>query len=341
MKQCSKCDSTFEDTHLFCPKCRSMLVPVIKNNMHPISRANSKESKPTRIKGSSNCWLFIRKWWYNEYAKRYDNCNLYFEENDFNINNLNVGDKVIFYNKYEFFGSAVIESVMKNVIFSEVDCSVNEINVRGFSKSGNVIALSDIEIFEPDFTVDVHELLHDLKLLKGKKYGEELDDFLQNGKWWIHLKGSIKSLHADDYNTIIKKAQELYDKGERRLEALKNVVLKNNGVMEREHLDSRIFKALGEPEWLLDSNGYFTNNAHKIMKTKLAKVGILFEPDDNLLKAVDLQEGEFLTGDGFVLPYRGYGVLEDTSQLVKLSDIKDEIISGSLTMDEWHTISKM
>ena len=41
-----------------------------------------------------------------------------------------------------------------------------------------MIALKDIKIFEPDFTVDVHELLYDLKLIKGKIKEDDFDKFI-------------------------------------------------------------------------------------------------------------------------------------------------------------------
>ena len=223
---------------------------------------------------------------------------------------------------------------MKNVKYSDVDYSINGFNVEGFYDYGNVIEFSDIEIFEPDFTVDVHEILYDLKLIRGKKRGEELNDFLGNGKWWIHLKGSIKSLNSDDYDVIIKKAQELHDLEEKWLEILKTSLLKNNGEMNINNLDLYIFKSLGKPQWLLDSEGLFRNNAHQIMKTKLAKVGILYEPKEDFMEVVDLENGKYLAGDGNEYNCSGYMRVKETKELIRLSDIKEEILSGDIIVDD-------
>jgi hypothetical protein len=342
MKKCTKCDKTFDSSNNFCPICGKMLVPIIENrdSFNAETKLSNIDGKSGHIKskGGENCWLFIRRWWYNDFAEKYKKCNLYYEQKDILINHLKSGDKVIFYNKYEFIGSAIIEHVWKDVKFSDIDCSINEIDIPGFFDFGNVIALKDIEIFEPDFTVDVHDLLYDLKLIKGKKKGEDLDKFINSHKWTIRFKGSIKSLDSDDYNLIINKVQELYHRNEKPLEALKNLVLKNDGRLERTHLEGRIFEALGKPEWMLGSDHSFTNNAPKMMKNKLAKVGIKYSEKENCLEVPDLAEGEFLGGDGCFYPCGGYGRFFDDKRIVKLVDIKKQIINGEISDDDgWLT----
>lgn len=309
MKKCVKCDKTFDKSINFCPICGKMLVPVIENkeSFNTETKLSNIDRKSGHIKskGGENCWLFIRRWWYNDFAEKYNKCNLYYEQKDININHLKSGDKVIFYNKYEFIGSAIIEHVWKDVKFSDIDCSINEIDVPGFFNFGNVVALKDIKIFEPDFTVDVHDLLYNLKLIKGKKKGEDFDKFINSYNWTIRFKGSIKSLDSDDYNLIIKKAQELYNRNEKPLEALKKLVLKNDGRLKRTHLEGRIFEALGKPEWMLNLDHTFTNNTTKMMRQKLAKVGIKYLEKENYLEVPDLAEGEFLGGDGCFYPCGG------------------------------------
>jgi hypothetical protein len=315
-----------------------MLVPVIENNDSfnaDIKLSNVKEmSNYTKSKGAQNCWLFIRRWWYNDFAEKYNKCNLYYEQKDININHLKAGDKVIFYNKYEFIGNATIEHVWKDVKFSDIDCSINEIDIPGFFDFGNVIVFKDIKIFEPDFTVDVHELLYDLKLIKGKIKEDDFDKFINIYKWTIRFKGSIKQLDSDDYNLIMKKAQELYNKNEKPLEALKKLVLKNDGRLERMHLEGRIFEALGKPEWMLNSDNTFKNNALKMMKKKLAKVGIKYSEKDHSLEVPNLEKGQFLGGDGDLHPCRGYRWFIDDERIVKLVDIKDQIINGEISGDD-------
>ena len=88
MKQCSKCESKFEDRDLFCPNCHSMLKYVSESQTNPKSNTTNDISKPARKKGSSNCWLFVRNWWYNHFANHFDNCSLYYEKNDLNIDKL-------------------------------------------------------------------------------------------------------------------------------------------------------------------------------------------------------------------------------------------------------------
>lgn len=285
-------------------------------------------------RGGGNFWIFIRNYWYNFFADKLQRCSLWYEDKENNIKNLNIGDKVIFYNKGEFIASSMIRSVTNSrVRFSEVDCSVNKINSPGFSWYGYVIGLENIEIFEPDFTVDIHPLLYKLKFIRGKKGDKELSEFIQTNKWGLSLKTNIKRIDKEDYDLVLKSAQELNQNGKKQLQTLREYLLKNGNSIVSKNMAGRLYELLGRPEWLLDSDNYIKENGIKTLKQKLAKVGITFLDDDDYLGIVDLEEGEFLGGDGYRYPCFDFGRWEN-GKIQKLSDIKEDIISGKIKKNE-------
>ncbi len=305
------------------------------------SNPNASENKSVnkmhnlkRKKGGSQCWLFIRNYWYNLFYERHKSCSLYYEQNNININNLYNGDKVLFYNKGEIIGSATVDFVKTNIKFSEIDCSINEIEVDGFYYYGNVIYLKDIEMFLPDLTIEIRPLLHKLKFIKGKQTEEELDEFIDSGSWATQVNTSIRKIDDDDYNLIIEHANELYKCDKAILNDLKDLLIRRGGKTHVKNIDKQICSAFGNPKWLLNPDGSFKKTADKMMKQKLAKVGILYDKKNNSMELIHSKVGEFLGGDGKQHLHFGYKKYEN-GNIVKLSDIKEEIISGKIVLDDY------
>ena len=220
-----------------------------------------------------------------------------------------------------------------NVKFNNIDCSICKIDIDGFCDYGHVIYLKDIEIFNPDLTVEIRSLLRKLKFMKGKKVGEEFDKFIDR-HWSIRFKTSIKNIDDDDYNLIIEHAQSLHESGKAPLNGLKDLLIRRGGEIQINNIDKKICSAFENPEWLLNPDGSFKKTAHKIMKQKLSKVGILYNKSNQSMKLINLQEGEFLGGDGEKHLYFGYKRYEN-GNIVKLSDIKENIISGKIVLDDY------
>lgn len=317
---------------IFCPKCHSVSTIcrcgfILHSEKKDIG---NKPIFPIRKQGSGNYWIFIRNYWYNYIADKLQRCSLWYEHNENNIKNLNIGDKVVFYNKGEFIASSIIKSVTKaRVRFCQFDCSINKINQPDFSEYGYVIGLGNIEVFEPDFTVDIHPILNKLKFIRGKKDDEQLREFIKSKKWGLSLKTNIKRIDKEDFDLIMKSAQELNQNSLKRLETLREYLLKNGNSLVRKNMAGRLYELLEKPDWFLDSENYITENGIKILKQKLAKVGITFKSEEDYIVIENTKDGEFLDGDGCLSPYYDFGRWED-GKIQKLLDIKEDIISGKI-----------
>lgn len=307
-------------------KCKSNLNASEKQSVH-------KKYYPKRKHGGNQCWLFVRDGWYNYFYERYKSCSTYYEIKNKNIHNLYNGDKVLFYNKGEIIGNATVDFVKTDVKYSEIDCSIDEIEVDGFYDYGNAIFLKDIEMYPPDSTVEIRPLLHKLKFIKGKKEGEELDEFIDSGNWSTQVNTNIRKIDDDDYNLIIKHAENLHKSEIKPLDGLKDLLIRKGGEIQINNIDKKICRAFGSPKWLQNPDGSFKKTAHKIMKQKLAKVGILYDKKNDSMELMNLQEEVFLAGDGEQYLHFGYGIYEN-GNIVKLSDIKEDIISGKIVRDD-------
>lgn len=326
---------------MFCPKCHSVSTICRCGFIKHAEKKDigNKPVFPMRKRGSGNYWIFIRNYWYNYFADKLQRCSLWYEHKENNIKNLNIGDKVIFYNKGEFIASSIISSVTnKRVRFCQFDCSVNKINQPDFSEYGYVIGLENIEVFEPDFTVDIHPILYKLKFIRGKKGDEELREFIESNKWGISLKTNIKRIDKEDYDLIMKTAQELNQNGMKRLETLREYLLKNGNSLVRKNMAGRLYELLEKPDWFLDSENYITENGIKILKQKLAKVGITFLDDDDYIGIVDFEDGEFLNGEGYRDLFFDFGQWEKNERNQKLSEIKEDIISGKIKNENGYLV---
>ena len=248
------------------------------------------------------------------------------------MNNLRIGDNVLIYCKSEFIASSSIRYIKKDVKYSLIDCTIDTSTPDGFYRRGSVIELENVEIFEPDYTVDIRPLLYKLHFIRGKKDDDSLSNYIEKGNWGLSVNTNIRSIDKADYNLIVKTAKELKENKNNYLQDLRQLLIENDNSMYRENMSEWLFEALGNPEWLLDSEKRIKKIWLKMMKTNLAKVGINYDKDD-YIEIMDLEDGEYLCGDGYSDLLFGYEYM-DSEEIIKLSDIKEEILNGKIVYND-------
>ena len=320
----------------FCPKCKRVKSMCNCDSLLEGGKRVDKKLKQNGKRvikgGGSNNWIFVRNGWYNFYADRLNRCSLWFEAKENNMNNLRIGDNVLIYCRGEFIASGSINSIKKDVKYSSIDCTIDTNIPDNFYWNGSVIGLENVEIFEPDYTVDIRSLLYKLHFIRGKKDDDSLSNYIEKGNWGLSVNTNIRSIDKADYNLIVKTATELKENKINNLQDLRQLLIENDNSMYRENMSEWLFEALGNSEWLLDSEKRIKKNWLTIMKTKLAKVGINYDKDD-YIEIEDLEDGEYLCGDGDIDLLFGYEYM-DSEEIIKLSDIKEEILNGKIVYND-------